>query len=88
MIWQKGVSDDAILSELQAYFGEPVLSWSKLDDMDISCAVPLQTQGRHYPFIQEKEGIYFAGDWTTQGSIQGALRSGRLAANLILNNVF
>ena len=79
------VSMETILEDCSAMFGDHVLDWVCVEDMDISCAVPLQEEGAHYPTIKDENGVFLAGDWTTQGSIQGALRSGRLIAEEIIN---
>ena len=38
--------------------------------------------------IENSQLIYFCGDWSQEPSIDGALKSGRLAAKEIINNIF
>jgi phytoene dehydrogenase-like protein len=78
------------LEQLQGWFGPSIKDWSHLRTYFIPFALPEHPAGslpdlnglelRHNNLIQ-------IGDYTTFGSIQGALLSGRKAAELILKNI-
>ena len=77
--------DDASRAQLAAWFGSPVHSWRLLRVDRIEHAQHAQPPGSigggaHWL----KDGIVLAGDGTENASIDGALRSGRRAADLVV----
>ena len=76
-----------IRNEFRPWFGNAVDEWQLLDTRMIKYALPAQETVKHSlpqeAFILQ-EGIYQCGDYLLNGSINGAMRSGRLAAETIL----
>jgi phytoene dehydrogenase-like protein len=73
--------------QLRRWFGASVEGWTHLRTYRIPQAIP-----RHPPgsvaldrvSVRRSDGLVLAGDYTTFGSIQGALLSGRRAAEVVL----
>jgi len=79
--------ESAARAQLTAWFGaEAVESWRHLRTYHIPHALPAHPPGSLAPDDGpvEVEGVIVAGDHRVHGSIEGALRSGRLAAERIL----
>ncbi len=82
---------DAIQHEMRSWFGNTVVDWELLKVYRITNALPNIT---HVSYdidpnkILVQENIYLCGDHMLQGSIQGALRSGRQAVELLLQQVY
>lgn len=79
--------DEAIRDQLRHWFGPEVGSWRHLRTYHIPRALP--GVAPHYdPRIapRVRECVYVCGDFCTNGSIDGALRSGRLTAEALLND--
>lgn len=78
-----------IKNELALTFGAEVQSWKFLKNYHIKKALPIpeDVQGE-IPFseTQIKEGLYLAGDHLLNGSINGAMKSGKLAAQSVVFN--
>lgn len=75
-----------IKDELGQWFGEDMASWKHLKTYKIPYALPDQDSVKHDISLEKiklKEGLYIAGDYLLNGSINGAMRSGRLAAEMI-----
>ncbi|MBH38260.1 hypothetical protein CL658_04425 [bacterium] len=77
-----------ILKQLKHYFGNQVETWNLVTQIHIPKAITQQpisyaVLNTHY----NTQNIYFCGDWTIQGSIQGALYSGKKIANQIINKI-
>ncbi len=82
------VSKD-IISELALTFGSQVQSWKFLRNYHIKMALPKIEDFRYeVPFMETKlrEGLYLAGDHLLNGSINGAIKSGKLAAQAVIFN--
>ena len=80
----------AVAEELRSWFGESVDSWTHIRTYDIAYALPNQTSPAFDPPIQPtklRDNVYVCGDYRTNGSINGAMESGRLAAEAILKEV-
>lgn len=78
-----------IRQELKPYFGEKVQHWHHLKTYRIQYALPDQKHVQcqiSAGSLKIKEGIYMCGDFLLNGSIDGAMRSGALAANTILHD--
>ncbi|MDJ0522019.1 MAG: NAD(P)/FAD-dependent oxidoreductase [Planctomycetota bacterium] len=68
----------AVLAQLRRWFGADVDGWRHLRTYRIAHALPeYWRRQRHRPL---PDNVLVAGDWCENPSIQGALRSGRMAA--------
>ncbi len=75
-----------LLNELREWFGDQVDNWSHLKTYEIKQAVLQHSPGRIRLLSQlPQDGLIVCGDQTENSSVNGALRSGRLAAELILS---
>ena len=77
----------AVTEELRSWFGESVDSWTHVRTYDIPYALPNQSSPAFHPPIQPtklRDNVYVCGDYRTNSSINGAMESGRLAAEAIL----
>ncbi|MDE0899452.1 MAG: NAD(P)/FAD-dependent oxidoreductase [Longimicrobiales bacterium] len=87
-----GAADDpmsfhtAASDQLARWFGPKVSSWQHLKTYRVPHALPRHPAGslQQQDSARRRDGIIVAGDYTEFGSIQGALRSGRRAAEAIL----
>lgn len=78
----------AVKSDLRLWFGDVVDSWKHLRTYNIKYALPNQTTPAFNPAIQPsvvRDNLYVCGDYRTNGSINGAMLSGRLAAEKIVH---
>ena len=78
-----------VRNQLQDWFGPDVQSWRHLRNYVIPYALPRQVPPALAEFerpVRWKPGIYLCGDHRDQGSIQGAMVSGRRAAEAILQD--
>lgn len=73
----------AIQSELRAWFGQLVNGWRLLRIYRIAQALP-RTEPRRAAETSPQNGVLTCGDYLQDPSINGALRSGRQAAEAIL----
>lgn len=76
------VAED-IKRELSLAFGESILQWKFIKNYHIHKALPTpENMKAEIPFTETrlKPGLYLAGDYLLNGSINGAMRSGHLAA--------
>ncbi|MDZ7849135.1 MAG: FAD-dependent oxidoreductase [Owenweeksia sp.] len=72
-----------IKNELSYSFGPSVQNWRFIKNYHLSHALPVLSNLKNQLSISEtqvKEGLYLAGDQLLNGSINGALKSGKLAA--------
>ena len=70
--------------ELKNWFGTSVEDWQLLKVHEVSYALPNQDSVTHQSNnLKIRDGLYRAGDWNFNGSINAAMRSGRLAAEAI-----
>jgi protoporphyrinogen oxidase len=81
--------ESEILDQLSTWFGPDVQTWRHLKTFSIPNALPVQ---RHIQLSPTKatvreDGIVICGDYTDVASIQGAMRSGRLAAQLVMDSI-
>ena len=73
-------------AELKRWFADAGASWQFLDERVIEYALPAQQHVRHNISPEElrlSEHLFQCGDHLLNGSINGAMRSGRLAAEAI-----
>lgn len=78
-----------VQSQLQNWFGDATESWRLLRRYDIPHAVPRQKPGT-FPSALPSElsnGLFICGDYRDSASIQGALESGRKAAEAVLRRI-
>ncbi len=78
-----------IKNELALTFGSDVQSWKFLRNYHIKRALPkIQDFRYEIPFSETKlrDGLYLAGDHLLNGSINGAMKSGKLAAQAVIFN--
>ena len=78
--------ESTVRSELREWFGGEVEQWRHLRTYRIPDALPAAPPGALDPADRPHalgDGIFIAGDHRTNGSIDGALRSGRLAAEAV-----
>ena len=76
-----------VTAELVEWYGEAARSWKHLRTYRIRHALPDQRPGVLDPHEREQHlapGLWVAGDHRDQGSLQGALASGRRAANALM----
>lgn len=85
---QPGVPEPAIRRHLRSWFGGEVDDWRHLRTDDIPYALPAAEppQGRLRKPVRVEPGLYVAGDWRDSPSIQGAMVSGRRAAQALLQD--
>ena len=77
----------AVLDQLTGWFGAAVRGWQHLRTYRISYALPSATPKELDPPsrpVRLRDGLYVAGDHRENPSIQGALVSGRLAAEALI----
>src|SRR4051794_16789950 len=85
---QAGVPEPDIRRHLRSWFGGQVDGWRHLRTDDIPYALPSAEppQGRLRRPVRVEPGLYVAGDWRDSPSIQGAMVSGRRAAQALLRD--
>ena len=79
--------ENRVRKELEELFGSQIQSWKHLKTYRISTAQPKQVPPLRNPFIsspQIREGLFICGDYCSTGTINGALYSGRQAAEAVM----
>lgn len=79
-----------ILEQLRRWYGRDVDSWTHLDTQRVDNALPVQTSldsQIRQAALREVNSIIVCGDYLDIASIQGAMHSGRKAAERILSDV-
>ena len=82
-----GAFAEAVLPQLTRWFGPGVADWRHLKTYHIPHALPRHPGGQFSldtVVDAPREGLLVAGDFQAFGSIQGALLSGRTAAERVL----
>jgi len=74
-----------ITKDLKQMFGNQVDTWQLLKTYTIKEALPCVDFAKKHQIINKK-GVYCSGDFLIQGSINGAIQSGRLVAEQILKS--
>ncbi len=80
---------EIIKSELRTWFGDNTNTWEHLKTYRIDYALPNQDSVLHNltkERCQVKEGLFVTGDYLLNGSINGAMRAGRQAAEIMLHS--
>jgi phytoene dehydrogenase-like protein len=78
---------DAARQQMRTWFGESVDAWRLIREQRISDALPVQHPGDDAPMRRSARlgaGLYACGDGCDTGSLNGAMASGRRAAEAIL----
>lgn len=78
--------EEGVRQQASQWFGGQALDWRHLTTIDVPQALPDERpQARaHRPHGSLGDGLFLCGDHLTTASINGALRSGRLAAEAVL----
>ena len=83
--------EHAVRKQLKDWFGKDVDDWDHIRSYTIPYALPRQ----HSPSLESPErnvrvqrGVYVCGDHRDNASIQGAMASGRRAAEALLEDGF
>jgi len=79
--------ESAVRGQLEDWFGRSVRDWRTLDIYRIGRALPDQSPASLSPIqrpVAIEEGLWVAGDHRDQGSIQGAMVSGRRTADAVI----
>jgi predicted NAD/FAD-dependent oxidoreductase len=82
-----GVLEHAVRSQLEGWFGGAVRGWRLIETVRVPRALPRALPVDLDPATREHglgAGLALAGDYLTDNSINGAMRSGRVAAAHIL----
>jgi hypothetical protein len=82
-----GLPDKAVREQLAWMYGVPTMKWDLIASYPIAYALPAMA----VPFelqrpVRTANGVYVAGDHRDTSSIQGALVSGRRAAQALLKD--
>lgn len=77
---------DRVQTELRAWFGSQVHDWRHLRTIPIARALPEQPPGvgMRGPGYRMQHGVYVCGDFQWSASIEGAMLSGKRAADAVL----
>lgn len=78
-------SERQVRDHLQRMYGEP-LNGELISQFSVANALPIIAPGAKRNGILEEDGLVFAGDYLTEPSQNGALLSGRLAGEVVINN--
>lgn len=72
-----------VRAQLARWFRDDLLAWRLLQVQEVRHALPSQHPAHlaARPCLDRGDGLFVAGDWVTEGSIDGAMRSGRAAAH-------
>jgi phytoene dehydrogenase-like protein len=79
-----------VRSQLKDWFGRSADSWRHIKTYDIEYALPAQSPPALQPVAkptQVREGVFVCGDHCDTGSINGAMASGRRAAEAALETL-
>lgn len=82
--------ESAIRQQMREWFGNSVDEWQHLQTYDIPNALPNQTSPAFDPAVlpaKVRDDVYVCGDYRTNGSINGAMQSGRLIAEEIIGMI-
>lgn len=75
-----------VTGQLKRWFGSPVNRWQHLRSYLIEHAQPVVVPLARTQPVRVQRGLYTAGDYRATPSIQGAMESGRLAAEALLRD--
>lgn len=78
--------ETAVRKELETWFGKASQDWSHIHTRKVRYALPSQKSVQHQTSSDQfkiREGLYHCGDYQLNGSINAAMRSGRIVAEMI-----
>ncbi len=75
--------DQRLREEMSHWFGKSVAEWKLLDIRTVEYALPTQQHVQHDAELKIGDGLYAIGDHRMNGSINAAMRSGRLVAEVL-----
>lgn len=94
IVGEPGISDvdlvEAVRKELSQWFGKATEEWEHLHTRQIPYALPDQSHVTHTvepEQLQLRPGLFVAGDHFLNGSINAAMKVGRLAAEAVVNQI-
>jgi len=79
--------EQAVRKQLSAWFGPAAASWTLLAEVAVPCALPRRDGwllDPHTLAVRSPRGVYICGDHARDPSINGALASGRVAAEAVI----
>ncbi len=79
-----------VRNELAFWFGKEVEDWQLLDNRTVGYALPEQSSVKHDIAKEDlmiRKGLYHSGDYLTNGSINSAMRLGRLVGEVVSEKV-
>lgn len=82
-----GELNKLVTKELSQWFGKAVYDWQKVEERTITYALPNQNQVVHQLAKQQRllrKGLYAAGDFQLNGSINAAMKAGEEVADLVI----
>jgi phytoene dehydrogenase-like protein len=88
--WSEDELDRAVRAQMRTWFGDAPSTWRLLKSYRIAYALPDQKPPALSPPRRPARlgnGLYACGDHRTDASINGALLSGRMAAEAVLNDL-
>lgn len=88
--WPQDLLIEAVRAQMYRWFGVPC-EWTLLEDMQLPYSLPVQ----HPPLLSQPSrtplrataGVIVGGDHTETGSIEGAMKAGRLMAQAVTQSV-
>jgi predicted NAD/FAD-dependent oxidoreductase len=86
-LMDSGDLSNTVRQQLRQWFGSQVDAWSLLRRYDLPIALPAQQAGFRDSLTGQSrlgDGLYYCGDYCETASIQGAMVSGRKAAETII----
>lgn len=81
--------EEAVRKQLSAWFGPAAASWTLLAEVSVPCALPRRDGwllDPHTLAVRSPGGVYICGDHARDPSINGALASGRVAAEAVIGH--
>ncbi len=79
--------EQAVRTQLREWFGAEVDAWRHLRTVHVPYALPERETLRSKPIARARGGSFVCGDHRENGSIQGAMVSGRATADAVLSEI-
>lgn len=80
------IKEDDFLKDLKSIFGSEATNWKLIKSYAIREVLPFVNFEKKYD-ARSEEGVFYCGDHLLQGSINGAMESGRRAAEEIIKEI-
>lgn len=74
---------DDVLNELIDWFGVKVNDWMHIKTYHIPFALPHSQALQDFKYFEEKDGVYYCGDYLSFGSVNNAVLSGKYVAEAL-----